>query len=264
MTQEQTRQLGIEFERRLHEVYPTFTLTEKLDTDTIYSFLSEYQTVYIKQLYLADSQLQRGTRASKKLNDTVKTLVRHKTISASKENIDADGNTAIFNTPKDYFLYIRSNSVVDSNYKFNGILFKSATTPNYEIKQDDVANVIDSFYNKHAIIRNPLVVIESTDNSSPYIKVIHDEYTNIAQLDLVYYCYPYAFNVIKYNDDNKSDGAVHSYCELPFSCFDELVQGALDMYITQYKFKLTSANARQKAQENQTQEAGRNEGNQNT
>ena len=44
MTKEQTRQLGIEFERRINEIYPEFQTKEKLDTDTIYSFLSEYAT----------------------------------------------------------------------------------------------------------------------------------------------------------------------------------------------------------------------------
>lgn len=42
MTLQQTRQLGIEFERRLYEIYPEFKNKLKLDTDTIYSFLSEY------------------------------------------------------------------------------------------------------------------------------------------------------------------------------------------------------------------------------
>ena len=31
---------------------------------------------------------------------------------------------------------------------------------------------------------------------------------------------------------------VHSYCLLPYSCFEELVSGAVDMYLTQYKLKL--------------------------
>jgi hypothetical protein len=42
MTIEETRQLGIEFERRLQEIYPGFESKIKLDTDTIYSFLNEY------------------------------------------------------------------------------------------------------------------------------------------------------------------------------------------------------------------------------
>ena len=35
MTKEQTRQLGIEFERRINEIYPNFKNKEKLETDTI-------------------------------------------------------------------------------------------------------------------------------------------------------------------------------------------------------------------------------------
>lgn len=42
MTQDQTRQLGIEFERRLIEVNPLFATDFKLNTDTIYAILSEY------------------------------------------------------------------------------------------------------------------------------------------------------------------------------------------------------------------------------
>ena len=54
MTKEQTRQLGIEFERRLFEIYPQFATTEKLDTDTIYSFLSEFQSQYVRSLYAVE------------------------------------------------------------------------------------------------------------------------------------------------------------------------------------------------------------------
>nr|DAN16838.1 MAG TPA: hypothetical protein [Bacteriophage sp.]DAR41977.1 MAG TPA: hypothetical protein [Bacteriophage sp.] len=39
-----------------------------------------------------------------------------------------------------------------------------------------------------------------------------------------------------------SQGAVHSYCELPYSCFEDIVSGAVDMYISQYKFKLSAGN----------------------
>lgn len=42
MTREQTRKLGIEFERRLREIHPSFAATNKLTTDTIYSLLSEF------------------------------------------------------------------------------------------------------------------------------------------------------------------------------------------------------------------------------
>ena len=38
-------------------------------------------------------------------------------------------------------------------------------------------------------------------------------------------------DVLKYNDNDDSAGAVHSYCQLPYLCFDEFVSGAVDMYI---------------------------------
>lgn len=238
MTVEQTRQLGIEFERRVQTIYPEAYLSDKLDTDTIYSFLSEYQTKYIKDLYLVDNQVTRNTRASKKLNETLHNLIRHKTLCPCKQNIDSDRQTTLFHVPEDYFLYVRSNSIINRNYKSKSKLSTEVHTPNTAIKEDDVELVTGAYYDQHRILRNPLILFESVDVNHPYFKIIHDDYTNLVGLDLVYLCQPYSFNVLNYDNSDMSVGAVHNYCELPFSCFDELVNGAVQMFITNYKFSL--------------------------
>ena len=232
MTKEETRKLGIEFERRLFEIYPQFATTEKLTTDTIYSFLSEFQSQYVRSLYAVEDELQRGTRKAKRINDTIKPLIRHAKI---KPDIVSTDN---------YAMYVRSDSFISKNYKSPKALSKPVVTPNALIKQDDVDNVINAFYNQNSILPNPMVVLESTSYDSPYLRVISDSYTTIDYVDLTYCCQPNAFNVLKYNDNDDSAGAVHSYCQLPYSCFDELVSGAVDMYITQYKAKLAQGNTK--------------------
>jgi len=57
--------------------------------------------------------------------------------------------------------------------------------------------------------------------------VIHDKYTHVDAVDLVYIRQPYKFNVLGFDDEDMSAGAIHSYCELPYTCFTELVEGAV-------------------------------------
>jgi hypothetical protein len=64
MTPEQTRQLGIEFERRVQTMIPEKEYLDKLDTDTIYAYLNSYQDKYIHDIYRNLDQIKSGSKLS--------------------------------------------------------------------------------------------------------------------------------------------------------------------------------------------------------
>jgi len=99
-----------------------------------------------------------------------------------------------------------------------------------------VEKIISTYYNK-AIMLNPYIVLNAGNNADVtkklYINVIHDEYTIIKKLDLVYYRKPTKFDVIGVNGTTVLD-----QCELPENVHMEIVEGAVEMFITEAKYRL--------------------------
>lgn len=227
-----------EFERRITLMNPNFEIKEKLTSDTIFSFLNAYTERYVRINYLSEDNVQDNTRALKKVQDSLKGLIVRQTLSVNSDN-NSDKTTDRVELPSDYFLYIRSNSIVSKNYKLNEEIAEEnnyVITPNKTIREDDVDKIISTYYNK-TILLNPYVVLNSgnanTDNSKLFLNIIHDSYTTIKKVDIVYYRKPKRFDVIGVDGVNVLD-----HCELPDNVHMEIVEGAIEMFITEAKYRL--------------------------
>ena len=234
------REMQVEFERRITLMNPDFELKEKLTSDTIFSFLNAYTERYVRINYLQEDQVLDGTRAQKKNADALKGLsVRGLYEVSAKDANNTDKVSDRVKLPEDYFLYIRSNSMISKNYKIETEISNPTDyviTPNKTIREDDVEKIISTYYNK-AIMLNPYVVLNAGNNADTqkniYINIIHDEYTVIKKLDLVYYRKPKKFDVIGVDGVN-----VLNKCELPDNVHMEIVEGAVEMFITEARYRL--------------------------
>lgn len=219
---------------------PDFELKEKLTSDTIFSFLNAYTERYVRINYLQEDQVLDGTRAQKKNADALKGLIVRGLYEVNaKDSKNTDKVSDRVKLPEDYFLYIRSNSMISKNYKIETEITNEneyVITPNKTIREDDVEKIISTYYNK-AIMLNPYVVLNAGNNADTqkniYINIIHDEYTIIKKLDLVYYRKPKKFDVIGVDGVN-----VLNKCELPDNVHMEIVEGAVEMFITEAKYRL--------------------------
>lgn len=250
------REMQMEFERRITLMNPNFEIKEKITSDTIFSFLNAYTERFVRNNYLQEDTVADNSRAQKKNADALKGLItRGLYIVETKDANNTDRTTDRVTLPTDYFLYIRSNSLLSKNYKLEKEIDATVTitnedgtttevediskyvvAPNKTIREDDVEAIISSFYNK-PIILSPYVVLNNGNNDDAikklYINIIHDEYTIIEKLDLVYYRKPKKFDVIGV------DGAtVLDHCELPENVHMEIVEGAVEMFITEAKYRL--------------------------
>lgn len=233
MTLTETRQLGIEVERRLQTILPTLKLQDKLDTEDIYAFLNQFQKQYIDMIYNAADGTESGSRAAVILEDIIRTLNAHTILTSTDEESSSHFDEAYksYKLPSDYYKYIRSVSKVTGTYKNSQAV---AYVSNVLVKQTDANKVINQAYDKHRILRNPVVILESGSTASGTMKVIHDEYTQIDEVDLTYIKLPGDFSIL-------TDTA----CQLPYTCFEALVSGTVDLYIKH----LTSTQPKQQKKE---------------
>jgi hypothetical protein len=196
-----------------------------MDTETIYSFLNQYQDKLIHELFkLVDPQNPEA--GSAKIDILLKDLLVIEDLALVSGNNDSmwqlicTGSAA---SPK-MAVYVGSVSEVNSYYiKGKGQNSHVSTTrvqnkyvpaaefPKYEIAPNDTLR----------IMRTPVITFSYThEDGNVVFKLIHDRYTKIGSVELTYYRNPQYFSPLTGQN-----------CELPMDMFDDLVSGAVALYV---------------------------------
>lgn len=255
MTIQETIQMAIEFERRLIEIDPSFEIENKVDRETIYLFLNQYAQQYYDKLIQIEASTKSGDPNNAKVqsflhsficNNTVYTHVplSDQNITEAEQEIEDAGQYKycyLLDIPSDFYKYIRSNSVIYDNE-----LHKKIILPNKLVNQENVDNILYNNLNIGRILRNPVVLIKNynKDTVTKQFQVICDEYTkDISHVQLIYYKKLGLFGVFGRNiEDIKT-------CDFPYSCFWDIVNGAVDLYIYTYKYGVTLESLKRKAKQ---------------
>lgn len=217
MTIQETRQLGVEFERRLQTIDPSMIIQNKIDTEDIYSFLNQYQDIYVKQMYLLLTQGEPESVAVRRAYSILRNNIHKVDMQSAGELYKATQQPQ-----NPFWLYVDSYSMCTSSYKSSE---QTSPLPIKNILANPLDNLqtLNSPYNKGAIIRNPIVaLINSDENQFPTIRVHKDSYTTIPTVVLEYISKPVEFGISM----NKSVA-----CSLGSDAFDDLVQGAVQLFV---------------------------------
>ena len=237
MTLAETRQLGIEFERRVQTMIPEAEFIGKLDTDTIYSFLNQYQDKYIHEIYRNLDNIPTGSKASAHVESILQSMLTSVELptSGAQDNttgvIDPNGISIVdtarsitFTLPEDFYLYLRSVSKVSTTFSFKSTTSATSNAirviPNMLSSQNDVWKLIETPHDSLRILRYPAAVLNTYNNNKPTLSVIYDRYTTVEGIKVLYYKQPQHFDLM-----------TSTPCELPMDAFDDLVSGAVDLYV---------------------------------
>lgn len=209
MTLEQTRQLGIEFERRVQTMIPETEFVAKLDTETIYSYINQYQDQLIHELYRSVDQIPASnneTYIETLLNSMMETVTLIP--SATRPICRCE-------LPTNFGLYIKSYTNVESSYRMKQ-QDGAGMIPNELISVKDVNKVISRPQDSMRILRSPIVWLADENG----LGALYDRYTEPQSIVLEYYKVP-----------NYMDLMTSTPCELPMEMFEQLVSGAVDLYV---------------------------------
>lgn len=133
------------------------------------------------------------------------------------ENKTITGSNSVhkISLPEDFGLYISSRTNVNSSYRYKTLSNTSGSIPNKIIPIKEAALLTSSPQDSMRIIRTPFVWLSGND-----LHAMYDKHTTPESIDLTYYRLPKYMNLM-----------TSTNCELPIEMFEQLVSGAVDLYV---------------------------------
>lgn len=224
MTQGETRQLGIEFERRCQTIDPTMEYIGKMDTDDIYSFLNQFVVEYVKQAYQNKNKVEKGTPEYEKITWILDSC--HKMLTYRDGN-PSDSYIPIFNFVQTTQLPEEILQILNISISTKGIDYTGKIDL---VTLQDGMNLRSSA-NQNFILKRPVAYfISDGDGGSQFRQLMLETgslYTCVGgnTIEIVVIAVPDYFGP---TDE----------CKLPMMCFDDIVTGAVQLYFN-HKAALT-------------------------
>lgn len=220
------REMQTEFERRIQLISPDLVIDNKPSSDLIFSILNEAQDRYVMMNYVGEDQIEAETNSHARNVDSIKSLLIEKEIIPSgTTNLGFTRYKLPDSETEKYFLYVHSASKVKGTYKQYADFVK---VDNELVKYRDLANYMQTAYNTPIIRKPGVALISDSITNYNYLEVATDKYTTIGNIILTYYRQPRRFGV--------TSGVTK--CELPESIHSEIVDLAVNMFITEGKYRL--------------------------
>jgi len=223
------REMIYEFQRLIETMSDEFKGVEKPDSDTMLRFLNWSYDRYIKDKYLSGRSLHENiANIIANSHDLTKLIANYDDILLQGTTYD---ELRSFTLPDDYVYFIRADISINRE---GGPLSNSEGTINYlwipaqPIDLSELDELLTTDINQPIIEKPAVIIIDKL-----YGNVITDKYTLADNIKLTYLKKQ---KELMFIDDVSGD---EMECELASYLHEELVKLAVEMYIMDYKLRLS-------------------------
>lgn len=220
------RQFQIEFERRLQLMDPELVLKNKLNSDTIFSFINEAIDKFYKTRYSGINSKQEGFEQSQKRIDDLRTLI--KTVEY-RDDINSSNNEYSIDLPKDYTLMLGDTVSIQPTDDCNNPCwplddrgeYVEKTADTIETTIENIDRQLNNSLSEHVLkycSARPLRLIQGNT-----IKLFTDGKYKVSKYVLTYLSSPVFIDSSKITNDE--------YASLPEHTHMEIVKMAVQLYM---------------------------------